>query len=506
MTGVAGQGLYGAVRGVAAMRPAAEAIRALPAKGRPSESVSYGELIARVDSIAAGLRERGVGEGATVATVLRNTIDYVALILAVARLGARYVPLLANFGADEVKGALALARPTLLITDRHRDVAAHGVPRAALSELRSAASSEIGLPETEPLPEPSAPSSVFRMLWTSGSTGLPKAMVWRQDKFVRERRRWLADVGVTESDRLFCRHTLDVAHATDLHVFAALLSGATLILADPDASPAELLEQLAAERATMMSALPQHYADLVEAAEALPADKKPDLRRLRPLCGGAQLSKDLIARTDRVLGIRLRQIYGSTEFGLALGDLRDVVQDDAGMVPVDGVGVRLVPLHSQTPDLGQLILLSDCTSEGYVNADAANAKTFRSGEFWTGDVAIRLAGGRYRIVGRVTETVAGWQGPILAPQLDEEIEATGCVAQTVSLAAYEHEYRNEVLIAVRRSPATTQDKAKKAIDEILDRRGLQGSLLFVDEFPRTPVGKVDKPSLRRLWQTVGAQT
>ncbi len=255
----------------------------------------------------------------------------------------------------------------------------------------------------------------------------------------------------------------------------------------------------------MMSALPQHYADLVEAAQSRRDDQKPDLGKLRPLCGGAHLSKELIARTDRVLGIRLRQIYGSTEFGLALGDMRDIVQADGAMVAVEGVGVRLVPLHSQTPDLGQLILLSDCTSEGYVNAGAANAKTFRSGEFWTGDVALRLPGGRYRIVGRVTETVAGWQGPILAPQLDEEIEAaTTCVAQTVSLAAYEHEYRNEVLIAVRRSPGASQDKAKKAISEVLDQRGLRGSLLFVDEFPRTPVGKVDKPSLRRLWQTVGA--
>lgn len=487
----ASDGLYAAVARVAANRPAAQAIRTVD-----GETVTYRELIARVDGIAAGLRQRGVREGSTVATVLRNSIDYVALILAVARLGARYVPLLANFGADEVEAAIALARPALLITDGHRHVDSHGVPRVALGDLRSDAQS------ANDLPEPSAAWNVFRMLWTSGSTGLPKAMVWRQDKFVRERRRWLADVGLTQSDRVFCRHTLDVAHATDLHVFAALLSGATLILADPDASPADLLHQLAAERATMMSALPQHYADLVEAAAALPAGERPDLRRLRPMCGGAHLSKDLIARTDRVLGIRLRQIYGSTEFGLALGDMRDVVQADAGMVAVDGVGVRLVPLHSQVPDLGQLILLSDCTSEGYVNADDANARTFRTtGEFWTGDVAARLSDGRYRILGRVTEAVAGWRGPVLAPQLDEEIEATARVPQTVSLAAYEHEYRNEVLIAVRRTPGKPERDARKEIGEVLDRRGLRGSLLFVDEFPRTPVGKIDKPSLRRLWQT-----
>lgn len=484
-------GLYTAVRRVAAARPMAEAVRTVW-----GGSLSYAELIARTDGLTAALRQRAVREGATVATVLRNSTDYVALILAVARLGARYVPLLANFGAAEVRAALELARPNLLITDGHRAVAADGVPRVALNALRSSANADTAT-------ESAAASAEFRMLWTSGSTGLPKAVTWRQDKFVTERRRWIADVGVTASDRLFCRHTLDVAHATDLHVFAALLSGATLILADPDASPATMLAQLAAERATLMSALPQHYADLAQAADALSAGARPDLHRLRPLVGGAHLSRELIARTDRVLGIRLRQIYGSTEFGLALGDMRDVVQSDAGMIAVEGVGVRLEPLRNENPDtdLGELVLRSDCTSEGYANAPDANARTFRPGEFWTGDVAVRLPGGRYRILGRVTEALAGRSGPVLAPQLDEEIEATDSVAHVASLAAHPDEYRDEVLIAARCATGWPQDEVRMLIDGVLDRHGLRGSLRFVDELPRTAVGKVDKPSLRRLWQT-----
>ncbi len=494
----AGEGLYAAVAAVAAARPDAEAVRTTD-----GEHASYRELLVRADRIAAGLDGHGVAPGGTVAVCLRNGIGYVALILAAARLGARYVPLLANFDADDIATALTRARPDLIVLDGHRAIATGGLPVADLRALERTAA--------EP-PPPAAGSAVFRMLWTSGSTGFPKAMTWRQDKFVTERRRWIADTGVRDTDVVFCRHTLDVAHATDLHVFAALLAGARLVLADPHASAETLLGQLAAHGATVTSALPDHYAAMVRAA----AGARPDLGRLRlPLCGGAYLSDEVVAGAAEVLGIRIRQIYGSTEFGLAMGNASDTRgpagtgepadtrRAPAGMVPVEGVGVRLEPLHAAAPDLGELVLRSDCTSEGYLDNDPANARTFRPGEFWTGDVAERTPDGRYRVLGRVTEALAGAHGPVCAPTLDEPIAASAAVAGAVCLAARPDAYADEVLVAVRTAPGYRPDDAEKAVDAVLAARGLRGSVRHVEEFPVTPVGKIDKPRLRALWRTAG---
>lgn len=90
------------------------------------------------------------------------------------------MPLLANFDAQDVRTALERARPDLVVLDGHRTIATGGLPVAELSALEATAPAA-----RAELPAAAPGSSVFRMLWTSGSTGFPKAMTWRQDKFVR---------------------------------------------------------------------------------------------------------------------------------------------------------------------------------------------------------------------------------------------------------------------------------------------------------------------------------
>ncbi|GAA2277092.1 MULTISPECIES: class I adenylate-forming enzyme family protein [Kitasatospora] len=478
--------LYEALRDIAARRPDARAVTTAD-----GASASYAELLDLIDRTAAGLRGHGVGAGDVIACSLRNSIRYVALILAAARIGARYVPLMSNFDRADIATALRLTGPRMIVTDHQREFPDQAPPRVRLETLEAATASPREAGERY--------DGLFRSLWTSGSTGFPKQMVWRQDRFLRERRRWLADTGITADDVFFCRHTLDVAHATDLHVFAALLSGAELVLADPDAAPDVLLRQIAERRATAMSALPRHYEEYVRAAAGRPA---PDLSRLRrPLCGGAYVSAAQLTDAAEVLGIHIRQIYGSTEFGLAMGNMSDVLQAGVGMVPVEGVGVRLEPLAADRPDLGELVLISDCTSEGYVGSDEANARTFRGEEFWTGDVAQRGPDGTLRVLGRVTETLAAAGGPLLAPVLDEEI-AAGCpVLETAALPAHPDRYSDEVLLVLHPDPDRPEQELRKAVAEVLDRHGLRASIRLTDDIPHTPVGKPDKPALRRRWES-----
>ncbi|MFF4605814.1 AMP-binding protein [Streptomyces sp. NPDC001339] len=498
--------LYQALCDIAARRPDARAVTTTD-----GPAVSYAELVELVDRTAAGLRGHGVGADDVIACSLRNSIGYVALILAVARTGARYVPLMSNFDAADTATALRLTRPRLIVTDPEPGHGSHPEPSHGPHpepghdrEFPDDAPPRVrldALTRAEPSPREPAEThaGLFRALWTSGSTGFPKQMVWRQDRFLRERRRWLADTGITAEDVFFCRHTLDVAHATDLHVFAALLSGAELVLADPHAAPGVLLRQIAEYRATAMSALPRHYEEYVRAAAA--DGPAPDLSRLRrPLCGGAYLSSAQLDDTARVLGIHIRQIYGSTEFGLALGNMADVLQTGIGMFPVEGVGTRLEPLSRDTPGLGELVLMSDCTSEGYVGSDEANARTFRGAEFWTGDVAQREPDGSLRILGRVTETLAASGGPLPAPMLDEEI-AAGCpVLESVALPARPGEYSDEVLLAVHGDPGRPEGEVRKSVKAVVRGHGLRGTVRLTDDIPHTPVGKPDKPLLRERWE------
>ncbi|MCM2389702.1 class I adenylate-forming enzyme family protein [Streptomyces albipurpureus] len=485
--------LFETIRGIAAGRP-----EALAVETTDGESCTYAQLIERTELMGAGLSAQGVRPGDTVVCHgLPNTPDYVAFILAVAALRACYVPVLADFDRSAVDRVLTLTQPVLWVGSPHPGAGETAPPRIDLAALPVTGTTEA------PLATGHA-DRVFRRLWTSGSTKLPKLVSWKQGPFVRERLRWVADVGIEESDVVFCRHTLDVAHATDLHVFAALLVGARLILTDPRTPPAELLEQLSQRGVTMMSALPSHYEDLVKAAKSHPTGL-PTLRR--PLCGGAYISPALTRISAETLGIHIRQVYGSTEFGLGLGNMDDIVQSQAGMVPVSGVKARLAPLdESSGPDLGVLVLVSDCTSEGYLHDDEANASTFRGGEFWTGDIAERTADGSYRVLGRTTDAIKSANGPLPAPVLDALItERCPAVADSVSLTADPETYAPNVLVIARASADASAGTAIAQVEGLLRELSLDGVVREVESVPRTIVGKPDKPLIRRSWAAPSAQ-
>ncbi|GAA3817501.1 hypothetical protein GCM10022403_058710 [Streptomyces coacervatus] len=488
--------LYTAIREIARRRPDSIAVETTA-----GERTSYTELLAQADRIAVGLRARGVTEGrVVVCSGLANDASYIAFLLGLCAAGAAYVPLLADFDAAAVARALRMTQPALWVGPENHHRAGVTLPRVDLAELGASAAAADAAPEGRAsAPEGRAfTPGTFRMLWTSGSTKAPKLVTWRQEPFVRERRRWIAHIEATEHDAFFCRHTLDVAHATDLHAFAALLAGARLILADPGAEPATLLSQLAATGATYTSMLPNHYEDLIAAARQRPGT---DLTRLRrPMCGGAYASPALIATAAEVLGIRIRHIYGSTEFGLALGNMADEVQTVGGMHEVAGVRARLEPLAGYDRDgLGHLVLTSDCTSNGYLDDAEANAATFRGPDFWTGDVAQRLADGGLRLLGRVTDLVLATDGPLATPLLDELIAQHCPVAESVSLAADTDILSKRVLVVLRATPGTSDDDAVTAVDELLAAHGLTGAVLAFDRIPRTVVGKADRALLRRRY-------
>ncbi|SCL19345.1 Acyl-CoA synthetase (AMP-forming)/AMP-acid ligase II [Micromonospora pallida] len=502
--------LYDAVRAVARRDPQASAVRTTD-----GDTATYAHLCALADRVGGGLARAGVGDGHVVAVSMDNSIGYVALILAVARLGATYVPMIREFSAEDVRTALDLTGPTVVVADGRRAPLPGTTRVLDLADLLTA----------DPLPDTPGPShrGRFRLLWTSGSTGFPKMMSWRQDKFVAERRRWIRHTGLTAQDVFFCRHPLDVAHATDLHVFAALLGGGELVLGDPHAGPAEQLRALADSGATVLSALPRHYEQLIEAARQ---HGDADVSSLRlPFCGGTYVSPQVIRDCDAVLGVRIRQLYGSTEFGLAAVNLTDTVQTDADMSLVRGVSARLDPMPDGGPTtqhavgessgaarhavgessgaarhaVGELVLRSAYTSEGYLNNPEAHARTFRDGEYWTGDVAQRNADGSYRILGRVSEALAAREGLLLAPMLDEEIQQRCPVRESVTLPVEPSAYGNQVVIVARPAPETARTEVEASIRTVLDGHGLTGPIHLVEALAYTAVGKPHKSLLRRQW-------
>lgn len=186
-------------------------------------SSTYGDLLQAIDLLRARLQAAGLREGDVVATQLGNSTGYVALLFAMASLGLVHCPINLASSAEHRAMRLTQVGATVLVNERGIVPDGIDVPGFALHS---------SIPVNQEAPAWQERTGLMRMQETSGSTGTPKLALWRQDRLFREILHWVECAGLDDSARYLNIHTLDGGHAVDLHVFPALLTGATLYLGE----------------------------------------------------------------------------------------------------------------------------------------------------------------------------------------------------------------------------------------------------------------------------------
>ncbi|MFF0410585.1 amino acid adenylation domain-containing protein [Kitasatospora sp. NPDC004745] len=260
--------------------------------------LSYRELLARVDGLAAALRGAGVGPGDLVALHLGRSADLPAALLAVHAAGAAYLPLDPGHPAERLAHLLADSGATLLLADREP---APAVLAAAPAVLRLGAA-----PTAAPAPAAAgSPSALAYVLYTSGSTGRPKG--------VEVGHRALVNLLTSFADRLGSSHrdawlgltslSFDIS---GLELLLPLVTGGRLVLA-PDGAATDgprLLDLVRREGVTHVQATPSGWRVLLAAGPLPPG--------LTALVGGEPLplplARELRSRVDE-----LTNVYGPTE-------------------------------------------------------------------------------------------------------------------------------------------------------------------------------------------------
>ncbi|MFF2044550.1 amino acid adenylation domain-containing protein, partial [Kitasatospora sp. NPDC058170] len=364
-------------------------------------TVSYAALDSRANRLAQHLIALGVRSETPVAMLMERSVDVVVATLAVLKAGGCYVPMHASLPPDRMAAVLADTGAPVLLTDRADPGFAHGAAVVRPGDEHGAADTDPGVAVH--------PDQLAYVMYTSGSTGVPKGVAVRHRDVVdlAADRRW--QDGRHERVLLHSPHAFDAA---TYELWTPLLAGGTVVVAPPGALDAGALRAVTARHRVTAVFLTKALFDLV-------AEEAPEtFAALRAVCtGGEAASGTLLRRVlDACPELLLAHVYGPTEattfatfHHLRAADL------DGPRVPIGGpldnmrayvLDARLQPVPAGVP--GELYVAGAGLARGYWRRPGLTAERFvacptGSGErmYRTGDLVRWRADGAVEFLGRI---------------------------------------------------------------------------------------------------------
>lgn len=429
------------------------------------------------------------------------------------RAGGIAVPLNLAAAAPEIEHVLRTAGVSRVVT------AGAEASTALLAACKAANVSPLALDELLQHEVPAAlPDLVAErpamLVFTSGTTGKPKAALYRHATIEAQVRALAEAWGWQADDRIPLFLPLHHVHGIVNVMCCALWSGASI---EPYASFAvdRVLERTGMAAFTVFMAVPTIYVRLIEALQALPAQRRDTalqgFRRLRLMVSGsAALPANIHAQWKSLTGQDLLERYGMTEIGMALSNpLHGERRPGSVGRPLPGVEVRLVDeqggVVAGEDQAGEIQVRGANVFAGYWNDPEATRNSFSAdGWFLTGDIGVRERG-YYRILGRQSVDIIKSGGYKLSALEIENVLLEHPAVREVAVVGLADPAWGELVGAacVLRTGATLElDELLAWCRERLSTYKLPRRLRVVEALPRNALGKVLKPAVRSLFADV----
>jgi len=494
-----------------------------------SQRMTYREYADRVDRVTAVLAELGIGPGDIVVLQLPNWWQVNAVVLACARLGAIAAPFVTTIRARELELMLARLEPVAYVTTEAWDDYGHSAALASIADRLpaikhriivggGAAAGEIDLDQRSEQvsattlritqrPDEAAedPDRVSIVLFTSGTTGVPKAVLHSFNTFYASHRPTGTRAGLSSRDVLFTPHA--VGHVLGLHMLnmLPLYLGAQAFISDtwiPEASA----NLLAEHGVTYVIAAPVFIEAIAKAA------RRQHLRlpRLRHVCATATtVPSNLVDAVRDGLGHVLEAGWGMTETGGAFMTSGDVDPPDwaARSVgrPFECMEVELRSGGEASPhNPARLFVRGANVCLATMPRDGAAVTVLADGEdcawYDTGDLVIPDGRGGLRMAGRAADRIGA---SLMIPVADVEDALRGHPdIDDLALVGYGPANELPCAVIVSQAPPTLEE-----VRDYLDGIGMTAwyqpqRLEVVDQLPRNSTGKVDKHGLRTWLATL----
>lgn len=346
--------------------------------------ITYADLDARANGIAAALQALGVTRGTPVGIGLGRGISYVASLLGVMKRGGIAMPLDIATPPRRLERVLRTSKVELVLA-----TAANAAGWRSRLESAGSTARILEVDAVAPAAEHAAPVrdplDTGYLIFTSGSTGVPKGVAGRWAGVTHFVKWEMGEFGLGNDCRVsfLAPPTFDVSLRD---IFVPLLSGGTLCIPDADvvANPAGLVDWLSGQGVTLVHCVPTVFRQVLRALESRGADSLPALERM--LLAGEPLYLEDIRRWREAMGerIELVNLYGPTETTLAKAFYRigDLPRTDSGIVPIGRPinDAELLVMRGGSPcgvgQIGEIHIRTPFRSNGYYGQPDLTAEAF----------------------------------------------------------------------------------------------------------------------------------
>ncbi len=501
-------------------RPEAPALTFVDADGS-STSQTYAELDRRSAQTANALLAAGVGRGDRVAVLAHNGPVFFELAFAASRIGAALVGLNWRLAAPEIEVILDDADPALVIVDAEL---AHLTPSTAAhqtvstADWRSAvATASSADPVTDGRVQAPQPDDVVFILYTSGTTGVPKGAQLTNRNMAHSA--WISGsaYGFTAASTNLVAMPLFHVGGMGYGLSAFFHGGHTVLRRDAD--PAAIVGDIATHGVTHAFFVPA----VIQAILVVDGVEEADLASLELLVyGAAPIGDAVLRRAITVLGCRFLQAYGMTETAGTIVTLPPEAHDPDGPRaallrscgrPLPWVELRVVdpgsisagaPVDAPIGQVGEIWTRSAQNTPGYRNRPEATADAITDdGWLRTGDAAYTDADGYLFLFDRFKDMIVSGGENVYPAEVENVLYDHPCIAEVAVIGVPDEKWGETVKAAVVPTAGATVE-----LDDVVElcRSRLAGfkcptSVDIVDALPRNASGKVLKTELRAPYWT-----
>jgi acyl-CoA synthetase (AMP-forming)/AMP-acid ligase II len=468
-------------------------------------SWSFDQMLASAENLASEIASAGVQAGQCVAFSLPQGPETVILFLAVTALGAAAAPLNPAYTQTEFEFYFADLEPALLVVPERGGTVARKAwdQRASLRSLRLGSGHELDLQARERPAGTGADnrrsprsSDVALLLHTSGTTSGPKQVPLLQRNVLASCHALADHYRLSSLDRSLCVMPLFHVHGLVGACLSTLVSGGTAVV--PRRLGGESLVNSLAD-ATWLTASPTLHRMLLERMNRKRAFGREKLRFLRS-CSSA-LPPDLLAEAEGFFDVPMIEAYGMTEASHQISsNPLPPGQRRLGSVGVPtGIEVSILTGaggKQQEGQLGEVAIRGPSVTPGYRDPERRGEGPVESGWFLTGDIGLLDAEGYLYLHGRLKEMILRGGENISPYEIEQVLASHPTVLEAACFGIPDRKYGEIVGAAVVATAECAPGDLNRHCQEHLAAFKVPARVWFVDSFPKTITGKIQRTKLR----------